>query len=98
VDQKALAPEKAQTADEKNRRFALLVALMAPRERRVGMTPGASAEQGANSLNEQERHVVTRANQDRVRAGVTRHKLRYVLIVSIAIVVVAFIAIYLFMR
>ena len=49
-------------------------------------------------MNEQERPVVTRANQDRVRAGVTGHNVRYVLIVSIAIVVVAFIAIYLFIR
>ena len=49
-------------------------------------------------MNEQERPVVTRANQARVRAGATGHNVRYVLIISIAIVVVAFIAIYLFMR
>lgn len=41
-----------------------------------------------------ERPVVTEANKDRIRAGVTGHNVRYVVLASCAIVIVAFIVIY----
>lgn len=47
---------------------------------------------------DEERPVVTETNKDRIRAGVTGHNVRYVLFASMAIVVVAFAAIFLFMR
>lgn len=98
----ASAREKARAADEDDRRFALLVALMVPRERRRHpdrrARPLAHPEHGENAMNEQKRPVVTRANENRIRGGVTGHNARYVLMVSIAIVVVAFVAIYFFMR
>jgi len=102
VDEQASAPEKARTADENDRRFALLVALMVPRERRRRPDRQAQTlphpEQGENAMNDQEKPVVTRANENRIRAGVTGHNVRYVLIVGIALVVVAFVAIYIFIR
>ena len=102
MDEKAPAREKAATAEENDRRFALLVALMAPREPRRRpdrrAQPLPHPEQRENAMNEQERPVVSRANENRVRAGVTGHNVRYVLIVGVALVVVAFILIYAFMR
>jgi len=41
-----------------------------------------------------ERPVVTEANKNRVRAGVTGHNVRYVLLAGCALVVVAYIIIY----
>jgi hypothetical protein len=38
--------------------------------------------------------VVTEANKDRIRAGVTGHNVRYVVVISCALVIVAFIIIY----
>jgi hypothetical protein len=49
-------------------------------------------------MNGEERPVVTEVNKDRIRAGVTGHNVRYVLFGSLALVVVAFAAIALFMR
>jgi hypothetical protein len=46
----------------------------------------------------EERPIVTEANKDRIRAGVTGHNVRYVLFGSVALVVVAFAAVALFMR
>ena len=40
-----------------------------------------------------ERPVVTEANKDRIRAGVTGHNVRTVLIVGLALVVIAYIII-----
>ena len=45
------------------------------------------------STNEHERPVVTEANKTAVRAGSTGHNVRYVLIASCALVIIAFIAI-----
>ncbi len=45
-----------------------------------------------------ERPVVTESNKDRIRQGVTGHNVRYVLIVGIALVVIAFVAIAALMR
>ena len=44
-------------------------------------------------MNEHERPVVTEANKTAVRAGSTGHNVRYVLIASCALVIIAFIAI-----
>ena len=46
----------------------------------------------------EERPIVTEANKDRIRAGVTGHKVRYVLFGSVALVVIAFAAIAVFVR
>jgi hypothetical protein len=40
-----------------------------------------------------ERPIVTESNKDRIRQGVTGHNVRYVVIVSVALVIVAFIII-----
>ena len=40
-----------------------------------------------------ERPIVTESNKDRIRAGVTGHNIRYVVIVSCALVIVAFIVV-----
>jgi Flp pilus assembly protein TadB len=50
------------------------------------------------SMNEHERPVVTEANKTAVRAGSTGHNVRYVLIASCALVIIAFIAIALFVK
>jgi hypothetical protein len=42
--------------------------------------------------------VVTEANKERVRAGVTGHNVRYVLLASLALVVLVFIAVAAFFR
>jgi hypothetical protein len=38
-----------------------------------------------------ERPVVTKSNKDRIRGGVTGHNVRYVVIISCALVIVAFV-------
>lgn len=45
-----------------------------------------------------EQPVVTEANKERIRSGVTGHNVRYVLIASVALVIVLFILIALFVR
>jgi Flp pilus assembly protein TadB len=50
------------------------------------------------SMNEHERPVVTEANKTAVRAGSTGHNVRYALIASCALVIIAFIAIALFVK
>ena len=45
-----------------------------------------------------EQPVVSEANKERVRAGVTGHNVRYVLIVSVALVIFLFVLIDLVMR
>jgi hypothetical protein len=49
-------------------------------------------------MNEHERPVVTEANKTAIWAGSTGHNVRYVLIASCALVVIAFIAIALFVK
>jgi hypothetical protein len=41
-----------------------------------------------------ERPIVTESNKDRIRAGVTGHNVRYVVIVGCALAVIAFVIIY----
>jgi hypothetical protein len=45
-----------------------------------------------------ERPVVTEANKEAVRGGSTGHHVRYVLIVGCALVIIAFIAVSVFVR
>ncbi len=40
-----------------------------------------------------ERPVVTEDNEDRIRQGVTGHNVRYVVIVSVALVIVVFVVV-----
>jgi Flp pilus assembly protein TadB len=50
------------------------------------------------SMNPHERPVVTEANKEAVRAGSTGHHVRYVLIASCALVIIAFILIALLVK
>jgi hypothetical protein len=57
------------------------------------------ARTGALPMSEiHERPVVTEINKEAVRAGSTGHHLRYVLIASCALVIIAFIAVALFVK
>jgi hypothetical protein len=47
---------------------------------------------------DEERPVVTEANTERIRQGVTGHNVRYVVIAGIALVVVLFVAVAMFVR
>ncbi|HXE23370.1 MAG TPA: hypothetical protein VN637_13020 [Roseiarcus sp.] len=49
-------------------------------------------------MNPHERPVVTEANEEAVRAGSTGHHVRYVLIASCALVIIAFILIALLVK
>ncbi len=49
-------------------------------------------------MDSEEQPIVTGANKERVRAGVTGHNVRYVLFASLALVVVLFVAVELVMR
>jgi hypothetical protein len=50
------------------------------------------SEQGQKrAMSDNEIPIVTESNKDRIRAGVTGHNVRYVVIISCALVIVAFI-------
>jgi hypothetical protein len=51
------------------------------------------SEQGRERAMSNERPIVTESNKDRIRAGVTGHNVRYLVIISCALVIVAFIII-----
>lgn len=55
---------------------------------------GMSNQPMSDETTSSERPVVTEANKDRIRAGVTGHNVRYVVIAGCALVIVAFIIIY----
>ena len=55
---------------------------------------GMFGEKDLTKMDSSERPVVTEANEDRIREGVTGHNVRYVVIVSCLLVVVAFIIVY----
>ena len=79
---------------ERDRRFALLVAMMIPAGRRALLWRRSSAvgfAQGREHMMSEERPIVTEDNKDRIRQGVTGHNVRYVVIVSVALVIVVFI-------
>ena len=84
---------------EHDLRFALLVDIMSfgrrrgPRGRRSRLSPEEEAV-----MDPKERPVVSEANQERVRAGVTGHGVRYVLIFGTALVIVLFIAVAAFVK
>jgi hypothetical protein len=82
---------------ERNRRFALLVSLMTSEARRSRRSRRNSLKPEA-AMNSEEQPVVTEANTDRVRAGVTGHNVRYVLFGGIALVVVLFVLVAVVMR
>jgi hypothetical protein len=93
---------------ESDRRFALLVDILSFGRRRGNRwlrVPPFSRTEFAMERNEQpivvdpnERPVVTDANKEKVRAGVTGHGVRYVVIFGVALVVVLFIAVAAFVR
>jgi hypothetical protein len=84
----------APGATERNRRFALLVAMMTPRGRvrRPRSAADDFVKEQERSMSD-ERPIVTEGNKDRIRAGVTGHNVRYVVIASLALVILAFIII-----
>jgi hypothetical protein len=83
----------APGAIERDRRFVLLVAMMTPR-RRVRRLGGRAADDLAKEQERtmsDERPIVTEGNKERIRAGVTGHNVRYVVITSLALAILAFI-------
>ncbi len=87
---------------ERDRRFALLAAMLTDRR---GKSRGwaSAAREGEDPMDQREdvhispteapehvQPVVTEDNKERVRAGVTGHHVRTVLIASLALVIVAF--------
>ena len=79
---------------ERDRRFALLVAMMIPAVRRglPRLRPANASTQARERTMSDERPVVTEHNEDRIRQGVTGHKVRYVVMVSVALAIIAFIS------
>jgi hypothetical protein len=85
-------------ASDSDRRFALLVAMLVPERAREARTRSGGATQEREVSMDNERPVVDERNEDRVRAGVTGHNVRYVLFGSIALVIILFIIVWLVMR
>jgi hypothetical protein len=93
---------------ESDRRFALLVDILSSGRRRGNgwlRVRRFSRTEYAMERNEQpivvdpnERPVVTEANKENVRAGVTGHGVRYVVIFGVALVVVLFMAVAAFVK
>ncbi len=82
---------------ERDRRFALLVAMMAPDRRwQAARRRMSLLTRREYAMDPEEQPIVTGANKERVRAGVTGHNVRTVLIVSVALVIVLFVAIALY--
>jgi len=80
---------------ERDRRFAFLIVMMSPAGWRGRRRPLLRRE---TIMDSHEQPVVTEANKERVRAGVTGHNVRYVLLASLALVVLVFIAVAAFLR
>lgn len=81
---------------ERDRRFALLVDLMRSGGR--GRASPGKSDTPEDAMDPEQQPVVTEANTDRVRAGVTGHNVRTVLIASVALVVVLFVLVDVLMR
>ncbi|RBP09866.1 hypothetical protein DFR50_12066 [Roseiarcus fermentans] len=81
---------------ERDRRFALLVSMMTSLGRRDRPAPALVGLEAA--MDPKEQPVVTETNKDRVRAGVTGHNVRIVLIAGVALVVVLFALVDMVMR
>jgi hypothetical protein len=95
-----LGDEADEAVAEKDRRFALLIAMIRnprrwPKLRGRGRSSSIEGQERAMS---DERPVVTEGNKDRVRQGVTGHNVRYVVIISCALVIIAFVIIAAIMR
>jgi hypothetical protein len=89
-----------ERAAESDRRFALLIAMIRdprrwPKLRGRGRSAIIEGQEVAMS---DERPIVTEANKDRIRQGVTGHNVRYVVIIGCALVIIAFVIIAVFMR
>jgi hypothetical protein len=65
-------------------------------EAQISMTGDRKWKHSMNEMHE--RPVVTEANKEAVRQGSTGHHLRYVLIIRCVLVVIAFIAVALFIK
>jgi hypothetical protein len=84
---------------ERDLRFALLVDILSfGRRRGTGRRRIRRSRHPEYAMDSNERPIVTEANKERVRAGVTGYGVRYVLICSVALVIVLFIAVALFAR
>ena len=81
---------------ERDRRFALLVVMIASRRR--GRASRSLSPQPEAAMDPEQQPVITEASKNRVRAGVTGHNVRYVVLASVALVVVLFVLVHLFMR
>ena len=86
----------AARVSERDRRFALLVELM--RTGRPDRASRGAPHMPENAMDPEQQPVVTEANTDRVRGGVTGHNVRYVVMASVALVVVLFVLVDVFMR
>jgi hypothetical protein len=80
---------------ERDRRFALLVAMMIPavHRRLPCLKPANASTQARERTMSDDSPVVTEHNEDRIRQGLTGHNVRYVVIVSLALAITAFIII-----
>ena len=85
------ARNRLRAANDGDRRFALLLAMMIARGR--GRRDRSGWVEGRELAMDNERPVVTEANKDRIRAGVSGHNVRLVLILGLALVVIAYIII-----
>ena len=83
-------------SSDSDRRFALLVAMLIGPERLEAKArgPGGKAQERELAM-DNERPVVNRRNEERVRSDVTGHNVRYMLFGSLALVIIAFIIIWL---
>ncbi len=84
---------------ERDLRFALLVDILSSGRRRgTRRRVFRSHSEPEYAMDSQERPVVTEANKERVRAGATGFGMRYVVIASVALVIVLFIGVALFVK
>jgi hypothetical protein len=84
---------------ERDRRFALLVAMMTDDPHRaIRRRRSRPSFARGNAMNEHERPVVSKANKVRVQTGETGHHVRYILFASLALVIVLFIGVAIFIR
>ena len=79
---------------ERERRFAFVLVVMSLADRRGRRRPLSRRETIMGSLEQ----LVTEANKEGVRAGVTGHNARHVLLASIGLVVLVFIVLAAFFR
>jgi hypothetical protein len=81
---------------ERDRRFALLVWMTSGGRR--NRPPQRTFHKPEAAMDPDQQPVVTEANMERVRGGVTGHNVRYVLFGGIALVIVLFVLVAILMR